>query len=265
MKTDMTGPLWLLYGGSFLLEKNVIELLRQVEQRGSITNAAKAAGISYKTAWDLVDRLNNVSSSPLVVTRTGGKHGGGCDLSDYGRKVIDLYDKNRNVFEFVVKNASGDKSDFDVIEHLTRSLVMKTSARNQFSGIIETITHGPVSAEVVLRISDQEVITAVITNGSAKDLGLEKGHSVMALVKASSVIIMAGEGKIKSSTLNNLSGIVSGIVKGAVNNEIKIKISGGKSLIASITRKSAEEMNLANGVAVTAMFNASQVILAVTE
>jgi len=42
--------------------------------------------MSYKHAWDLVQSMNRLSPVPLVVTATGGKDGGGAQLSEAGRK-----------------------------------------------------------------------------------------------------------------------------------------------------------------------------------
>ncbi len=260
-----SGPLWLLFGGRHLLEKNALELIKSIDKLGSITSAAKETGISYKTAWDLIDRLNNLSSKPLVVASTGGRHGGGCRLSDYGKRILDEYDHHKGQFEVFTKTLSGKENDFAFFTDFTRSLILKTSARNQFSGIIEKVIHGPVSAEVVLRISEKDTITAVITNESARELNLLKGGKAMALIKAPAVILMVDDEKTKTSAMNRLSGKVSGIVTGAVNDEIKIKLSGGKTVVATITKQSAEDMKLSKGSDVCALFNASQVILAVTE
>jgi molybdate transport system regulatory protein len=265
MGTEVIDPLWLLYGGRHFLEKNVLELLWQIDQCGSITNAAKAAGISYKTAWDLIDRINNASARSLVVTKTGGSHGGGCELSGYGKTILDTYAHHKKQFEFVAKNAEGKKVDYDLFATFTRSLVMKTSARNQFAGIVEKVIHGPVSAEVLLRISDDDVITSVITNESAKELGLEKGSNASALIKASSVILMTNDNSnIKLSARNQLKGIVSSVLSGAVNDEVKINLNAGKTLVATITKQSAEEMKIEKGIEIWAIFKASQVIIAIS-
>jgi molybdate transport system regulatory protein len=260
-----SGALWLLFGGRQLLEKNAIDLLRSIDKQGSITRAAKEVGISYKTAWDHIDRLNNASSKPLVTASTGGKHGGGCRLSEYGKRILDAYDLHQKRFESAVDAFSGKKGDFDFFADFARSLILKTSARNQFSGIIEKVVHGPVSAEVVLRISERDTVTAVITNESAKALRLKKGAAATALIKAPSVILMIDDGKAKTSAMNRLCGSVDSVIKGTVNNEIKVGLTGGKSLIATITKESSDDMKLAKGVEVCALFNASQVILAITE
>ncbi len=56
-----------------------------------IAQAAKRIGMSYKTAWDAVDAMNNLADRPLVVRATGGKGGGGTHLTDYGKQVIAGY------------------------------------------------------------------------------------------------------------------------------------------------------------------------------
>jgi molybdate transport system regulatory protein len=105
----------------------------------------------------------------------------------------------------------------------------------------------------------------VITNESARELNLNKGGKAMALIKAPAVILMVDDEKTKTSAMNRLSGKVAGIITGAVNNEVKIKLSGGKTVVSTITKQSAEDMKLVKGSTVCAVFNASQVILAVTE
>ncbi len=51
------------------------------------------------------------------------------------------------------------------------------------------VVEGPVSAEVDLDVGAGTTIVAVITDESAKRLGLKAGSSAHALIKASSVII----------------------------------------------------------------------------
>ena len=53
-----------------------IALLQHIAEQGSITRAAKSAGLSYKAAWDAIDELNNLAQKPLVERAIGGKGGG---------------------------------------------------------------------------------------------------------------------------------------------------------------------------------------------
>ena len=69
-----------------------IALLKQIDQTGSISQGAKHAGISYKSAWDAINEMNQLSEHPLVDRATGGKGGGGAVLTRYGQRLIQLYD-----------------------------------------------------------------------------------------------------------------------------------------------------------------------------
>ncbi|VTP65392.1 Transcriptional regulator modE [Leclercia adecarboxylata] len=69
-----------------------IALLKQIAQTGSISQGAKNAGISYKSAWDAINEMNTLSEHPLVDRATGGKGGGGAILTRFGQRLIQLYD-----------------------------------------------------------------------------------------------------------------------------------------------------------------------------
>jgi molybdopterin-binding protein len=65
---------------------------------------------------------------------------------------------------------------------------MRLSARNQLKGTVKTVTVGTIAAEVVIEIGGQEVVST-ITKGSAERLGLSAGDAVVAIIKASEVVI----------------------------------------------------------------------------
>ena len=69
-----------------------IRLLQTVARAGSITAGAKAAGITYKAAWDALDAMANLFGQPLLETRVGGRAGGGAQLTPTGLKVVDVVD-----------------------------------------------------------------------------------------------------------------------------------------------------------------------------
>ncbi len=66
-----------------------------------------------------------------------------------------------------------------------------TSARNDFLGEITKITKGQVACEVVARLKDGTIMTALITDGSAESMDLKKGDPIRLLVKSFSVILVA--------------------------------------------------------------------------
>lgn len=67
------------------------ELLEHIAETGSIAQAAKEMGLSYKKAWAMVDALNSLGKGPYVVTQKGGTKGGGTVLTDMARDVMAAY------------------------------------------------------------------------------------------------------------------------------------------------------------------------------
>jgi molybdopterin-binding protein len=65
---------------------------------------------------------------------------------------------------------------------------MTLSARNHLMGIVNEVQMGDVLAYITVRMGDS-VIESVITRRSAEELGLKKGDSVTAVVKATEVMI----------------------------------------------------------------------------
>jgi molybdate transport system regulatory protein len=65
---------------------------------------------------------------------------------------------------------------------------METSARNQLRGTVVSVSLGTVMAEVTIDVNGATVVAA-ITKESAERLGLAKGQSVVAIVKATDVMI----------------------------------------------------------------------------
>lgn len=70
-----------------------IKLLKQVEMDGSINIAAKSLKMSYQHVWHLLDKMNKLSPVPLIIRQKGGRDGGGCFLSPFGKKVINYFDE----------------------------------------------------------------------------------------------------------------------------------------------------------------------------
>lgn len=62
------------------------------------------------------------------------------------------------------------------------------SARNQFKGVVKSVTIGDVMAEVVVAVGDLEFVSA-ITSTSARALGLKAGDEVRAVIKSTEVMI----------------------------------------------------------------------------
>lgn len=140
---------------------------------------------------------------------------------------------------------------------------MKISARNQFKGVVSTVTVGVVNVEVQIRLKGGEIIVASITKESTDVLGIKEGIEVIALVKAPQIIIATDLGGYRLSARNQLQGTVTKVTRGAVNSEIDIELSGGDLIAATVTNDSVDTLGLNEGQSATAIFKAGSVILAV--
>lgn len=225
-----------------------ISLLEKIGECGSITQAAKSVGISYKTAWDALDVMKNISSDALVESASGGRGGGGSRLTDAGKKLVRTYRLIKSEHERFLCSISEGMDDFDNFYRLVRRLSMKSSARNQFFGNVISIKEGPINSEIEIVLKGDEHIVAVITNESRESLGLKAGSEVWALVKASWVVLGTGENNIRLSARNRLCGTISRLTRGEVNSDVVLTLPGGNTVSAIVTRESVEEMKLEVGI-----------------
>ena len=83
----------IMTGDLIALGPGKVDLLESIGREGSISQAARERHLSYRRAWNMVDTMNQCFKEPLIVSITGGKGGGGAQLTAAGEKVIQLYRK----------------------------------------------------------------------------------------------------------------------------------------------------------------------------
>jgi len=81
----------LMRGEDIAIGPGKADLLQAIAAHGSISAAARALGMSYRRAWQLVDMMNHVWAEPLVEANTGGTKGGGARLTPMAVQVLDAY------------------------------------------------------------------------------------------------------------------------------------------------------------------------------
>ncbi|NPD32038.1 TOBE domain-containing protein [Eggerthellaceae bacterium zg-997] len=140
---------------------------------------------------------------------------------------------------------------------------MKLSARNQLKATVMAVTTGAVNGVVTLKVGDAELKSS-ITNEAIAELGLAPGVDALAIVKASNVLVAAGDQPIQGiSARNQLVGTVANIERGAVNGLVAIEVNGGATLRASITNEAIEALGLAAGAPAVAVVKATDVLVGV--
>ena len=260
----LDGNLWYQKSDRKYLGGDRIALLEKIDELGSITKAAKAVGISYKTAWDTVNLINNLAEKPLVDRLTGGKGGGGTTLTAEGKKVISQFRVIQEEHRKYLVNLEERLGDTGSLQKFLRSISMKVSARNTFSGTVSKIVKGAVNAEVTLTLKGGAPLVATVTNGAIDNLGLKEGQDAYAIIKASSIIVGTDLHDAKVSARNVYCGTISKVIEGPVNTEVDVEIGGGNTISAVITHDSSARLELKAGGHACALFKASSVILGVS-
>jgi molybdate transport system regulatory protein len=260
----LEGTLELSRRGQRYLGGNRIRLLEAIDRLGSITQAARHVSLSYKAARDAVDTMNNLAEQPLLVRSTGGKHGGGSQLTEHGRHVVRLYRMMESGYQRLLAQMQLQLHDIDSLDELLRSITVKTSARNQFRGVVKSVQRGAVNADVLLDIGDGLTIFANITNDAVDDLRLSSGRCASALIQ-SSFVLLSPDPSLRTSARNRLCGTIAAITPGSVNGEVTLQLAGGRRLTAMITLDALRELQLSVGASCCALIKASHVILAVTD
>jgi molybdate transport system regulatory protein len=137
----------------------------------------------------------------------------------------------------------------------------KTSARNSFFGKIQTIRQGDIQTRVELLTMGGLTITTIITNDSAKRLGLKVGQLLTAEVKAPWVMLHKRIDAKECSADNMFCGTVERIIEGRINTEYIVRISDGTQVCSMTTSESCRRLGLEVGDRVWVLFNGYSVVL----
>ena len=262
-RLGLQGSIWISVGDEALGGSERFALLHAIAREGSITRAAKASGVSYKSAWQAIDAMNALAGEPLVERIVGGRGGGSTRLTPRGQQLLDRFAQIDAAHRRFLHLLDARSIDLDHPFSLLAVLNMKTSARNQLVGTVTSVHAGAVNDEVQITLPGGQRIVAVVTQESAQSMGLRTKMTAIALVKASSVLVATDLEGAKVSSRNQLAGTISAVTPGTVNAEVVIDIEGGGSIAAIVTERSVQSLGLAAGQKAVALFKASSVILAV--
>lgn len=244
------------------LDSRMMELLRSIAQTGSINQAAKQAGLSYKGAWQMIERANNLSPKVLVATSTGGSKGGGTSLTVAGQSLLKLFDELESQHRQFIAQLNRQLLDNPEVMLLLRPLAVKTSATNQLFGTIETIIAGAVNTEVEVLLKGGERVVATVTNSTVSSFALEQGGTILLIINAPDISLSAEAGCERLSARNCLKGVIIRLQHEDVDSEVVVRLPGGDSLVSTITRQSAEALALKMNKTVYAIFKSNAVMLA---
>ena len=243
------------------LDSRMIGLLRAIDQSGSINQAAKQTGLSYKGAWQIIERANNLAPKVLISTATGGSKGGGTSLTAAGQSLLQLFTRLELQHQQFLQQLNQSLADDPDMQMLLKRQVIKTTATNQLFGTISAIQTGAVNAEVSVELKGGEQIVTSLALTELKLLELSIGSDVVLLINDPEIIVITDLGDHPLSARNCLRGTVIRVQYDGVDSEVVIQLPSGDSLVTTITQTSAESLGLKPGIPAHAVFKSNAVIL----
>ncbi|HUW67476.1 MAG TPA: TOBE domain-containing protein [Candidatus Nanoarchaeia archaeon] len=176
-RTHAKTKLWLVNNKDEpIMGEGKTSLLNIIKEEGSLNKACKKMNISYKHAWLLLKEIEDSVEEPVLIKRRGGKDKG-TFLTEKAINLIEEYNTYQNILEQTVY----DNTFWEMIG-------LKISARNQMKGKVLDIEKGDLVSKVKIQI-EPATITAVITTEAVEALDINKNDKVMAIVKATEVMI----------------------------------------------------------------------------
>lgn len=231
-----------------------IDILKQVARHGSISEAARSAGVSYKAAWQAIHTLTNLAGEPLVDSSVGGAGGGGAQITAAGERLLqaaELMDQARR--RVLARLNAPDGAAASALGAPRTS--MRNHLRCTVAELLSEDARDPM-VRVVLALDGGGRLTSLITRESAELLALEPGLTVLALAKATAVQVDAGAAGDAED--NHLPGRVLRLSRGVQRDEVTLTLAGDQQLVGFAARPH----RLRSGSRVRARLDESAVVIA---
>ncbi len=201
-----------------------IDVLQRIKQYGSISEAARSAGISYKAAWQAIETLSALAGEPLVEKTVGGNSGGGARITEAGEAVLEASAALNKVRNQILTDIQGGESP--KLAALA-SVALRMSIRNIIPCVIEDI-HGGMS----MKVCEGQYLRSSVTLESRQLLDLKEGKSVLALFKASAATV--SKEKPDDSSRCFLFGQVSRLPQKEKGGEVTLRLPNGLNVVGFI-------------------------------
>lgn len=199
------------------------KLLQCIDKYGSIAKASKEAGVSYRTALKNIETMERELGSRIVITKRGGKGGGGSsELTDAGKEIL---------FKFIKINQ-----------------ILKTRADlNEIEGVVSDVDEEKGIMKIVL--NKRELLFPITPN-------LKSGDEVFILIRPIDMVVMPANSDFP--IVNMLEGIIT---ETQLKNDIihlNIDVSGN-NIIAYLPEPSGRKFDLNCGKKLFIGFKADSV------
>jgi molybdate transport system regulatory protein len=209
-----------------------IAILREIGAGGSISQAARAVGVSYKAAWQALDTLTNLAGTPLVDRAVGGAGGGGAQLTEAGRQLLAAADAMDEARRAVLVRWEGQLHAGPAAARLA----VRTSMRNQWPCVVQRfeVLGQIVRVHLGLGMDGADAfLSARITRESTELLGLAPGLVVQALCKATAVRVERAPATAPPAApgIHHLPARAVRVVRGESGDEVACELAGGIQMV----------------------------------
>jgi molybdate transport system regulatory protein len=231
MKID--GRFWLTKDGENFLGSGRIELLEQIERTGSMHAAAKAMKMSYKAAWERINQMNRVAEQPIITKSTGGKGGGGSQLTPHAYELIATFRRFEELHRQFIERFAEAGDDPERLARILSRTFLTTSARNQLEAKVLAIDFHGLRGVITLDLGKGDVIKADITQKSIRSMGLDVGCDAYAIIKSSDVVLSL-EIPYCAEHQNLLKGFITTVERSDESAEVTIMLESGKKIVGIV-------------------------------
>jgi len=97
-KYRVKGRIWIEINDETFIGEGKAFLLKRTAELGSLRKAATDMNISYRKAWYSINHMNKAAEKPVIILKHGGKQGGIAEITDFGREILDRFEKIKKEF-----------------------------------------------------------------------------------------------------------------------------------------------------------------------
>lgn len=99
--------IWLERDGQYMFGLGAYNILKSIHEAGTITDGAKALGMSYRYAWGVIKKIEIALGVKLLETYKGGNvGGGGARVTEHGLKLVEKFNGVRTAVDKVFRSGT---------------------------------------------------------------------------------------------------------------------------------------------------------------
>ena len=170
-KVKPSFKVWLETEGGYIFGEGPFELLKRVQEFGTLSQAADSMGMSYRHAWGIIKRVERALGEPILRTRKGGRAGGGgAQLTEAGIRLLEEFSEIKSRL-----------SEICLHEPYT------TMGTNSLEGTVESIEAAGDKATLKIRVDTPQTVKSTTTAEVVERLNIREGGRVTVRVRVTSV------------------------------------------------------------------------------